>query len=200
MLQESLFGRGQADRSINVEANLLSERIELRRAVALRSARWLLLLVVVIGSSFVVVPSILESRAEVATEIRRNRANVAILEKQVESIEKQSEVTTPMLAGHEMQERMSSQSELVLGNLLLVLNSVPKSMAVSSLRGELVGGQLAMTLRGDCESYASLRDFVAAASHGPSVKSAVLSSTRSSALLGDNGLAFDFLKKVQVAR
>ncbi len=198
MIQGNMFGRVESKKTINVEANLLAERLAGRQRIIRRAQQKLALIGLASLGAALTVPGLADLRSGTAAVAIRERAAVQKLAAQMRDIKAAHEASVPKLAERAMAQRLRAQAKAYLGQLTFVLNTVPPSVAVSSVKSEVMGGAATLTCQAEAESFEAMREFVGKASGGPRVESAVLVSSRKSDQLASGGVSFDYVKKVVV--
>ena len=199
MQDTSSHGRAQrSGKSINLEANILAEwsgaTASLQKRIRLRS----IALVAVICVAVTVVPKLNGLSITAATRAAAARNRQAQLAKASEETDRQSKAQQPMLQEAGMLADSRSNLNTLLGNITLVVNSVPTHATLETVRTEIVSAELTITCKSLAESDAVGQQFVDAASKGPNVIYAVQASTMKSSVLAPDGVAFDFIKRVNL--
>lgn len=199
MLQESLFGRVEPKRRFDVEANLLSERQSAQLRLMRRSRRSLAFLAASVTVISLVLPGLYQWQLSAAGKADRHAKTASSLTQELKALSEERDVSVPKIADSEMVAIMQAQSGLLMDQIILVLNATPGSAAISTLKADMLGGELTISCSAEAERFESMREFLSRAATGPKAKSTVLSSSRRSEVLGSDGVAFDFVKKVGVS-
>ena len=199
MLDANSYGHAAPEtKTINVEANLLSERLGEREKHIEAARRRLLLIFLTLIVGLAALPPLyrMEARAHKSAVAAKTRADEmgAVLTQ----VMHEEQGVRPKLATEELRIRVQKQTQELLGHMYLVMNAVTKSIVLGSLKAEVVSGDIKISGGADAESYGDARAFISTAGEGPNVQDMVLSSTRRSDALGNNGVAFDFIKRVKV--
>jgi hypothetical protein len=186
-------------KTINVEVNLLAQRIAERDRLFTAAVRKLMLLGVAVVVSAVLLPTLFKLQSSAALE-----AKVAVSKKQalagtLASLNSQQESAKPLIADKDLTDRLEVSSEIFRGHVTLLLNSATPDMAFQNLRAEANGTELKMTCKLDAETYPAVQAFVAAASKGPNVINAILLSQKRGQELGESSVSFDFVKRVKLS-
>ncbi|HLK15299.1 MAG TPA: hypothetical protein VKT78_10875 [Fimbriimonadaceae bacterium] len=192
---------GQARRSgksINLEANILSEWSGATSIVRQRIRVRLVTLAAVILIGFAALPQLNDVSARAATRATAARARNAQWAKVASELERKAKAGEPMVQASKMLADSKRNLDTMLGNVRLVINSVPTSAAFDTLHVEAMSAQLTLTCKSEAESTSAGQAFVDAASKGPNVMYAVQASTMKSNVLQDDGVAFDFIKRVNL--
>jgi hypothetical protein len=198
MLQGSLFGRAEGKRTINVQANLLSERLQERKAVVISAQRKLIFVAVSVALGSVAVPWLLSVRGDWARKAQVAGAKTSGLSAELDKLRSSREQAVPQINESDMASMLQRRTHAFLGQVSYVLNGVSPSMACSSVRAEVAGGEASIVFRADAADVDAVRQFVSKTAGGPGSKSAALTATRKSDVLGPTGVSFDFVKRAQV--
>jgi hypothetical protein len=189
-------------KSINLEANILTEWYAsdalMRRQLSIRfnlliGVSVLALLVLPLeyswgrrASSTAVV---LHQRLAADQAVKLRADNLASAAKPIEQQNAMDQVTRDNV-------------ETLLGNLVLLMNATPTTVAMETLHAEAMDSALTIRCQCSAESFQAGQEFVKAAAQGPNVDYAVQSSTMKSSELtkppDHDGIAFDFMKKVNL--
>lgn len=186
------------NKTINVEANLLAERIAEREKVLIAVRRKFLWLVCVLLSGLLFVPPMLAFSAAESRRTERLAKQQQILAAQLASLQAEQRSAEPKLLQQRMMEDVRGNAQRFLGQLLLVLNAAPPQMAFASVKADMNSGEMRIVSRADAESYTAARQFVDGAKGGPGVVDTITSSTRRSDTLGPSGVTFEFVKRVRM--
>ena len=198
MLQESLFGRVEPKRTFNVEANLLSERQLVQLRVVRKARRGIAFLSASLVLGAAALPAVYQWQINAGARARAASKTVAALERQLSALGAERDASVPRIADSEMVAIMGRQSKKFIEQLILVLNATPSSASISGLKADVMGGELTLSCSAEAERFESMREFLAKAATGPDATSTVLASSRRSETLGEDGVAFDFVKKAKV--
>lgn len=91
-------------------------------------------------------------------------------------------------------------SSNLLEQTLTVLNASDSDMVFSSIKIEVLGGDMKLSGRADAKSYRVARDFVTRLANAKGTKSAVLKQWRLNEEFGPNGVAFEVDRVAGVGR
>jgi hypothetical protein len=199
MQDVSSHGRAQrSGKSINLEANILSEwtgaTLALRQRIKLRVAA--LASVIIVGS--LVLPQLNGISAGAAARVETAGVRNTAAAKLAADLDRGAKENQPAVQAARMLVDSKRNLDTLLGNVTLVINAVPTSATFDTVHAEVVSAQLTITCKSQAESNAAGQAFVDAASKGPNVMYAVQASTMKSSLLADDGVAFDFIKRVNL--
>jgi hypothetical protein len=199
VLDTSSFGHVHETRNINVEANLLAQRLEERERVLAAAKKRLALTGLVLISSLVCLPMLFRLQAEASARAAQLSSRASEVAGALATLQKQHDAQQPKLAGEEMRKAVEQRAKLFLGNLCAVLNAVPESMVLGSIKAEALSGEMRIGGQANAEAYANARGFLAAAGAGENVLDMVLSATHRNDALGPTGVSFDFVKRVRLS-
>lgn len=188
----------RSGKSINLEANILSEwsgtTAELRQRIQVR----LLALGATLVFGLVTIPQL--NRLSDAATARATAA--AVRNSQASRLatdsDRRAKAAQPLVQQAARQSESHANLDVLLGNMTLVVNAVPTSVAFDVLHAEVMDAELTITCKSQAESTTAGQAFVDAASKGPNVVYAVQASTMKSTVLADDGIAFDFIKRVNL--
>jgi len=198
---QDMSSRGRAQRSgksINLEANILSEwsaaTADLRQRIKLRT----IALTIVVCGGVIALPQLYGMSATVAAHAAKARARNARAAKITADLDRRAKAEQPLVQEASMMADSKNNLNKLLGNITLVVNAVPTSVTFDTVRAEIMDAELTITCKSQAESDAAGQAFVDAASKGPNVAYAVQASTMKSNVLAPDGVAFDFIKRVNL--
>ena len=199
MQDMSSHGRAQrSGKSINLEANILSEwsgaTAELRQRIRIRT----IALAIVVCGGGIALPQLCGMSGAMAARSATARARNARAAKVASDLDRRSKAEQPLVQEAKMMADSKNNLNTLLGNITLVVNAVPTSVTFDTVRAEIMDAELTITCKSQAENDASGQAFVDAASKGPNVAYAVQASTMKSNVLASDGVAFDFIKKVNL--
>ena len=184
-------------RSINVGANLLAEwasdQVRLR-AQATKLALGVAACVCVAAS---IVVALNRMHSGVRSDMHGLAAKLQALREEVRLAEAEKTVLEPKLAIHAMRERTRGYLERFLGEAYGVLAAGSRDMSFNGVRTEVHAAEIVVDARADAKDYSVVESFARRAGALPS-KFSGISSTRPSDVLGPEGVAFNYLKRVKV--
>lgn len=200
MASMSLSGAEQLNqKSIDVKVNLLAEWLESQRRFRGQLKRWLLVLLGIIVLAVAILPIVLRAHLDGLAKLRAISAELASARQALAVFEKDRASAQPIIEEKAMLETSRERTRRLIGNLNLILNAGADGMAFQSLRGEVMGGVLTVRCQGDAQGYGDVQAFLEAAGRGARTKSSLLASTRRSDLIGVDGIAFEYVKRVEVS-
>lgn len=197
MLETSSTGRAAPKiKTINVEANLLAQRIAEQERVREMSFRRLVgfCLSALLGVGTLPYLYGLDTSASHALEAVETR--VADLDALLRDAEQRRELVQPVLDEIALHEKSSRNLEVLIGESTLFASSASPQVAFGVLKVEVSGSELRLSVVAESESYAAAREFVAMAAKGERVTASNLVTMRRSDRLGSQGVRFEFTKKV----
>lgn len=197
-MDSNTLGRAsRSTKSINVEANLLAERLAERSRIAESSRRKLVVLVGATLLCIVAGPSLVRYQSEAARTQGKAQVRADQMSKRRTELEQQVEEAQPKLKESELMGGLRGQSEGVLQQLTGLLNAVPAGVALNGVKLDVVGGAMTFQCSAEAESFEQAQAFLANVRSEPGSKDAFLSSARQSALISPTGVGFDLIKKVE---
>lgn len=192
------LGRGsRSAKTINVQANLLSERLAERARVTESSRTRLIALGVGIALFSLCAPPLYRYQARAATAAGQAQAQAEQIQEQLAALQKKVEEAQPKLDESELLLRLRNQSNGLLGHLTELLNAAPAGVVLSGVKVEISGGTLGFQCSAEAEGFPQAQAFLANARSSPDSKDAFLSTARQSAQIGEQGIGFDLVKKVE---
>lgn len=200
MASMSLSGAEQLNqKSIDVKVNLLAEWLESQRRFRAQLRRWLIVLLAIASLTAVVLPMVVRMHSDGIAKLRAVSAELAVAKQELAAFEKDRASAQPIIEEKAMLETSRERTQRLIGNLNVILNAGADGMAFQSLRGEVMGGVLTVRCQGDAQGYGDVQTFLESAARGARTKSSLLASTRRSDLIGVDGIAFEYVKRVEVS-
>ena len=201
MVDANSTGLGSAkSRSINVEVNLLNEWSASRVAMAVEVQRQLCVLVGVCVCGFITLPLLSSWRSKVVastSSVIRERAEI---QDRVGKLEQRVEQVTPVIDFATMKTSCDRYRNVLFQEAYRFVEATPAGVRFESLKVETIAGELHFKVVANAQSAAEGRRFVEAAGKGRNVMASNQSAVRQSQTLGQDGVVFDYLKKVKVAK
>lgn len=93
-----------------------------------------------------------------------------------------------------------THADAFVAQVIALMNSAPSSMAISAIKIDVLGGEMKMTGQADAENYYAANEFILRNNDPAKGMSSTQTSTSRSDLLGTDGVAFQFVKKVKVSQ
>lgn len=197
MLETSSTGRvAPKIKTINVEANLLAQRIAEQERVRELSFRRMVgfCLAVLLGVG--TLPYLYRLDASASRALDSVETRIADLDAQLRDAEQRRETVQPVLDEIALHEKASRSLETIVGETTVLANAASPQVAFGLVKVEVSNGDLRLSVVAESESYAAAREFVAAAAQGERVTASNLVTMRRSDRLGQHGVQFEFTKKV----
>lgn len=196
---ESLRGHAAPSvKSINVECNLL---LAWRQARAREEAR-LRKSLVAFGAAVVLgvctVPPLTSALKHQQKLEAAAQSSVNALGKELTGLNAKRKESDPQVAVQDMVAKSTLKTTAFVGAFLRPLNRTARTMAISDIHIEIIGGDITIRGRADAETYQDGQRFVEEASRSSQVGSAILLSSRRANTLGAKGVSFEFLEKSTV--
>jgi hypothetical protein len=188
----------RSGKSINLEANILSEWLGATAALRQRLKLRAVVLAAVICGGAVALPQLSGMSTAMAARAAGAQARNAQSAKVEAELDRRAKADQPRVQEAHMLADSRANLNTLLGNLTLVVNAVPTSVTFDTVRAEILDAELTITCKSQAENDAAGQLFVDGASKGPNVVYAVQASTMKSNVLAKNGVAFDFIKRVNL--
>ena len=187
-------------RTINVELNLLAEWLEVRTRQRDERLRWTGALAGIALVAAVALPVLRDLADREARASARASSLASQREKLVDGLRAQQEQLQPKLDGEAMVITAHQRCATFMGQLFTVLNSTPPRVAVEHVEVNVIGGEMVIRTKAVAESYLAAQEFVSLSGQGPGAKSAMMASAKENPTLGEEGVAFEVSKKVEVGK
>jgi hypothetical protein len=176
----------------------MAERLGDRARCKELAQRKLISIIAVIVFSLLSIPPLFQLRGTAMAKATRAEKVAAAAAAELANVQQQHATAAPIIAERDMLELVKFRADLFIGNVVQIFNSVGSAIALTTLRAEVMGGDLRITCKAEAETYVTAKEFVSLAGSGSNVQDAVLVSTRTSSTLGPQGVSFEFMKKVTV--
>ncbi len=198
MLDTSSLGRAQPrTKTINVEANLLSERTVERARIAEGSRKRLFCIGLVLTVLALIAPALYRLQGAAARRAQSALAVAGKLDGQLAELERRAEDAQPKVDDDAIVQSLRSADQRFLSQCVSAMNSTTSGVAISGLRAEIAAGSMLVKVAADAESFEQAQAFLANIKESSRVKEAFLSSARASKILGENGFGFDLQASVE---
>ncbi|MEQ1821073.1 MAG: hypothetical protein ABL949_01040 [Fimbriimonadaceae bacterium] len=185
-------------KTINVEANLMAQRLSERRDMANECRRKALTLVIaMMVAAAVLPPSIFwaGSASKLASVTTSKQAN---LQAQVSSLQQLEATARPALQETQLLDVVRRRADRYLGRSIQFLNLVEPDVALSSMKVSVLAGVMKIDTQANSETYKAYRSFVSKCQETVGIENASARSARPNGLIGAGGYAFDLEYKVDV--
>ncbi len=187
-------------KSINVEANLLSERIAERERLLDTLSRKAVAALLVLVMAAITLPASYRLQSRMAAKAESVQQTEAALARDLGALKTELDSTKPMMQDNQMMGTSRTYSHNFMHQLISFLNASGSSMVFSSVKGEVLGGELKISASADAETYAAARDFVDTTGKTDRTKSSVLKLWRHNPDFGPNGVTFEVEKMAVVGQ
>ena len=200
MLDVSSHGRvAPKTKTINVNANLLSQRLAEREHIR----EWIRKRLIFIGLCIVVAVIALPPLHRVQRKALANAAQLkkkeAAIAQQVIDLQKQQDTVKPAVASEHLLSSIGKNSREFLGHVFLLLDNVSPAISLSTFKANMNSGMLELGTQADAINYQAAQVFVAECERTPRQQGTYVSSMRSNSEVGDEGVSFDFSQRVKLA-
>lgn len=196
----TLSGReAPSTKRIDVEANLLEEwlleRRETKRQIQFR----------VVGIAGIAILSFwgISTSNNIRTTFAAKQKPVAM---RLKAIQAQYNGMMPTTGGaspadiEKMTEAAKGHADAFVGQIIALMNSASPSMALSSLKVDVLSGEMKLTGQADSETYYAANEFIQRNNDPQKGMNATQLSTSRSDQLAIDGVSFQFVKKVKVSQ
>lgn len=201
MVDVSTPGRAQPKtRTINVEANLLSERLIERTRLLDAMSRKAFWGVGILVFALMVLPTAYRMQRDLGNRAAALAIEAGTLQRNLANKQAIVESSKPAVEDSRMISDTRTFSSNLLEQTLTVLNASDSDMVFSSIKIEVLGGDMKLSGRADAKSYRVARDFVTRLANAKGTKSAVLKQWRLNEEFGPNGVAFEVDRVAGVGR
>lgn len=201
MVDVSSAGRGlPRSKTINVEANLLAERIGERQRLLDAMSRKSFWGVGILVFALMVLPSAYRVQESYAMKSSKLELQVAGLQREVADKQAIVDAAKPVVEDSRMVTDTRTFSKNLLDQLSVVLNAADADMVFSSVKVEILGGEMKLSGRADAKSYRVARGFIDRISQAKGTKAASLKQWRLNDQFGSNAVSFEIERTAEVGR
>lgn len=202
MLDASSAGRGTQPRSktINVEANLMAQRLIERRSVLDGNRRRVVILAAILFSGLLSLPAIFAWMISANAAAISSSAREAQISSRLSELKKRQDTARPAIQESQLLGVVDSRANAYLGRVIQFLNCVEPDMALSSMKVEVTAGQMKITATAEAEDYDAYRRFVARCQEAVGMDNVFPRSVKARSLLGQKGVVFDIEHKARVGQ
>lgn len=199
MFDANSAGRAQPRaKTINVEANLMAQRLSERRQMTNDCRRKVVTLVICVAVVGAISPPLLIWTQTATKKASVLAAKQSKLEAEVSSLQKLVEGARPALKETQLLSIVGQRADNYLGRAIQFVNNVEPDMALNSLKIQVLAGQMKVDAQANSENYKAYRSFIARCHAAVGQENVFPRAHRASALLGDDGLAFELEYRVKV--
>lgn len=187
-------------KSINVEANLLAERLGERGRLLDAMSRKAFWGVGILVFALMVLPSAYRVQDRLSKKAASRAAEASVVMREVADKQAILDSAKPVVEDSKMLTDSRKFSDSLLRQLSVVLNASDSDMVFSAIKVEVIGGEMKLTGRADAKSYRIARDFVNRISKAPDTKAASLKQWRLNDDFGPNAVGFEVERTAEVGR
>ena len=202
MFDVSTAGRAQQPKTktINVEANLMAQRLIEQRQLLESTRRRFVMLIAVVMSALFTLPALFSWMSAATRSASMAADREAQLQTRLLAIQKKQDTARPAIQESQLLGVVRGRSNSYLGRLAQFLNCVEPDMALKALKVEVLAGQMKLSAQAEAESYDSYKKFIARCQEAVGKDNVFPRSVKASGLLGERGVLFDIEHKVQVGQ
>ena len=187
-------------KSIDVEANLLGERIAERERLVDAMSRKAFAGLGILLFGLLVLPAAYRLQARMGKKALAAVEAEGVVARQLADRNEILKLQQPKLEDTQMLDTLHLYADNYFTQLTSLLNSASSGMVFASIKCEVLGGEMKIAAKADAESYSIARDFVAASGKSPKTKSATLKGWRRNEEFGAAGVSFDVEKTAEVGQ
>ncbi|MFI5385433.1 MAG: hypothetical protein ACHQ50_04855 [Fimbriimonadales bacterium] len=184
---------------IDVEANLLQEWLVERRVMK----REIQLRLAAVAGIFAVGLWCVASLREWNSSFKAKERPVA---QRLKAVQNQYTAMIPASTGisdaelQKMVDTARNHADALMGQVIALMNTASASMALASMKVDVLGGEVKVTGQADAENYYAANEFIQRNNDPSKGINATQVSTSRSDLLATDGVSFQFVKKVKVSQ
>jgi hypothetical protein len=199
MLDTSTAGRGLPKaRSINVEANLLTERNQELASLQRQMSRKVMRLTVILTAGLGACTGLffwLQESTDVQQTASRQAAEAST---QLSALRDLKARTEPAMKQEDMRQLVNARADGYLKTLEGFFGNTRQNMMLESLKVELIAGNMKLTIRGLGENYDAYQGFVQRLQRTAGQKNVTPRSARRSTELGPDSMTFEVIQTQSV--
>lgn len=200
MFDASTAGRAQQPKSktINVEANLMAQRLIERRTLVEANRRRVVILGSILFSSMLSLPAIFSwmNAANNAAASAAKREGQLLT--RINEMKAKQDSARPVIQESQLLEVVENRSNTYLGRIAQFINCVEPDMALTAMKVEVVAGTMKITATSEAESYDVYKKFVSRCQEAVGMDNVFPRSVKASNILGSKGVVFDIEHKTKV--
>jgi hypothetical protein len=185
-------------KSINVHANLLSQRLEERERLRVAGNKKLLFVMAAVAATLMILPWMFGLSQAASKKAATLEKTLASLKGEVTKLRESSKLIEPQVQNLEMMSKSRANLSAFLAQAVATMKAVGPDMVVANFRCDVLGGDMTITIKADSEGYGAAERFLEKARLGVPPDKAGFTTTRRSDLLHKGGVSFEFVKKVVV--
>jgi Tfp pilus assembly protein PilN len=199
MQDASLHGRvAPKSKSINVDANLLSERLEYRERLRSTAKNRLGVLAIGLGLAFLALPPLYHLERDADKRYAFLSGQEKIMKGRLDDLKKVQDSAKPIIEDKQILDSLHRHGNEFLGQLTLFLNNVDPALCLLNLSAQVQSNTIQITSQANAVSYKAASDFVSLAAKSPNCKETVISSMVSNNSFSKDGVVFDMQQKLTV--
>jgi hypothetical protein len=185
-------------KSIDVRANLLSQRLAERKTLYHASRSRLLMIAGILLSGGLLLPWLYQVQARATKAASAILAERGKLQKEVTELQSLADEVEPKVRQAGMVSKCMTRSERFMNEFITVMNAISPEVALNNVKGEVLGGEVKLTARADAETFPAVKSYLQRAAQGANPKDTGVTSTKRSDALRKGGISFEFTKKVRI--
>ena len=196
----TLSGReAPSTKRIDVEANLLDEWIHERRETKKQIQLRIVATIGLAGLGLWSAGNLSNWRAGFAAKQAPVAQRLKAIQSQYAEIVPATGANTPVDV-RAMAESTKKNADAYMGQIVALMNSASPSLAFSNVKADILGGEVKLTGQADAETYYAANEFIQRNNDASKGMNATQVSTSRSDLLANDGVSFQFVKKVRVGQ
>lgn len=185
-------------KSIDVHANLLSQRLFEREQLGRTIRRKLLAIFAALIAAGAVLPFLYTSALSAMTRASIAERENTKLKTELTKVREAAKLVQPRIQSRNLVAKCRGFAGAFLGQIIQLMNAPTGHVAMANLRADVVGGDLKLLVKADAEDFASAEDFLRRAREGGSPEDAGFTWTRRSDVLKNGGVSFELAKKATI--
>lgn len=185
-------------KTINVEANLMAQRLIERRVLIDGNRRRVVILAVLLFSSMLSLPAIFSWMSSTSRAAAASISRESQLRKQITDMKAKQDTARPVIQESQLLGLVGIRSNSYLGRVAQFLNCVEPDMALTTMKIEVLAGNMKITATAEAEDYDVYKKFVARCQEAVGMDNVFPRSVKASSILGPKGVVFDIEHKTKV--
>ena len=200
MSDVSLHGRvAPKSKSINVEANLLAERLQNRTRLREEMRKRFVTYFVGVTLVAIVLPPLHRFYEKTDAQYKVAIAGDNLLSTKLSTVQKQQDSVKPVIQDKQTLDSLHRHAQEYLGHLTLFLNNVSPEVSLSTLSVQWKDKLMDFNIQAQSVSYKEAADFVALTGKSPNATQTTLSTMNSDTTMGPDGVNFGLEQQVSVS-
>jgi len=185
-------------KTINVEANLMAQRLIERRSLIENNRRRMIMLFAVVFAGLLTLPALFAWMRTANNAAALSSQREAQLQRRLADLRQKEDTARPVIQENQLLSVVDSRANAYLGRLIQFLNCVEPDMAISTMKVEVLSGQMKITATAEAENYDAYKRFIARCQEAVGLDNVFPRSVKSSTALGPKGVVFDIEHKTKV--